>query len=165
MSGSEGIAPTVHGTALVLDGRGVLIRGPSGAGKSLLALALLDAWEARGAAAMLVADDRVGLDRADGAVVLRAPERIAGLIELRGRGIVARAYLPKAKLDLVVDLVDELERLPEEAEFQAIVMETEVVRCPVPRAGLVPLWHQMLLIKEALRAMPDEKPVTRQKDT
>lgn len=38
----------VHATGLVLGKTGLILRGPSGAGKSLLALELLDAWEARG---------------------------------------------------------------------------------------------------------------------
>ena len=37
----------IHATGLVLGTTGVILRGPSGAGKSLLALSLIEAWEAR----------------------------------------------------------------------------------------------------------------------
>jgi hypothetical protein len=54
---------------------------------------------------------------------------------------------------LVVDLVDTLERMVEE---DALVTELEgitLARCPVPRAGIVDSRHQVLLIREALRAL------------
>ncbi len=81
----------VHATGLALDGLGIILRGPSGAGKSLLALELLDRWEHRGWNALLVADDRLDLEAGPGGLTMHAPPAIAGLIELRGRGIVKRA--------------------------------------------------------------------------
>ena len=90
---------------------GVLLRGPSGAGKSDLTLRLID----RGA--VLVADDRVDLRRAGRGLVASAPTPLAGLIEVRGLGIVRLARLPEVELGLVVDLVplSSVERLPEPA--------------------------------------------------
>lgn len=58
--------------------RGVLIEGPSGAGKSDLALRCLDHGF------RLVSDDRVLLWAADGGLWGRAPDTLAGLIEVRG---------------------------------------------------------------------------------
>ena len=87
---SAPLPATIHGTALVLGQAGVLLRGRSGAGKSLLALALLERWALKGLAAGLVSDDRVILELVDGAIVMAAPPSIAGLIELRGRGIISR---------------------------------------------------------------------------
>ena len=46
----------VHATGLVLGRVGLMLRGPSGSGKSLLALALIEAWTARGKSARLVAE-------------------------------------------------------------------------------------------------------------
>jgi len=105
------IPDSLHGTVVALDGLGVLLRGASGAGKSDLALRLM----AEGA--MLVADDRVVLDAADGRVRASAPSSLAGLIELRGVGIVRRPFLASAPLALVVDLVapETVERMPEPA--------------------------------------------------
>ncbi|WP_417517130.1 HPr kinase/phosphorylase [Minwuia sp.] len=75
-------APPVHATCIARDGRGLLITGPSGSGKSDLALRML------GRGWLLVADDRTELDRQDGKVLASAPERLAGMIEVRGLGLL-----------------------------------------------------------------------------
>ena len=155
----------VHATGLVLGTTGVILRGPSGAGKSLLALELLDAWEARGIAAKLVSDDRIDLFAEIGGVTMRAPRSIEGLIELRGRGIVSRPFIRLAPLHLVVDLVPELERMVEEDALVTELLGVTLPRCPVPQAGIIDARHQLLLIKEALRAITPGKPAARQKDT
>ena len=98
----------VHGTAVALDGGAVLLRGPSGAGKSDLALRLIDQG------ARLVADDQVLLRRDGERVLARAPDALAGLIEIRGLGIVAAERIDDAPLVLLVDQVGPagVERLP-----------------------------------------------------
>jgi len=143
----------IHGTGLVLGTIGLLLRGPSGAGKSLLALALLDDAAAGRGHAMLVADDRIDLAIDSGRLVMRTPARIAGLIELRGRGIVSRPFVPQAGLDLVVDLVDTLERMPEPGAFSTALDGITIARAPVPRVGVAGLEHQLLLVREAARAV------------
>jgi hypothetical protein len=67
-----------------------------------------------GIAAMLVADDRVALETEDGTLTARAPEALAGLLEVRGLGLVRLPYLPQTRLDLVLDILPEGEipRLP-----------------------------------------------------
>lgn len=142
----------VHGTGLVLGETGVLLRGPSGAGKSTLSLALLDRWEGRGLDALLVADDRVDLIESEGGIVMVAPPQLAGLIELRGRGIVSRPHRHEAHLHLVLDLVPDLTRMVEEEELQTQVMGQILPRAPIPQAGVVSLGHQILLAAEAVRA-------------
>lgn len=99
----------VHGTAVAIDGRGVLLRGVPGAGKSDLALRLIDGG------ARLIADDRVDVRVADGRVAISAPTTLAGLIEARGVGIVPVGAVASAPLALVVDLVapDHVPRLPD----------------------------------------------------
>jgi HPr kinase/phosphorylase len=92
----------IHGTCVARDGAGVLILGPSGAGKSDLALRLLD----RGFS--LVADDQVEIS--DG--VARAPAGLAGLLEVRGIGIVQLPYLSDVKLNVIIALTEQPERLP-----------------------------------------------------
>jgi HPr kinase/phosphorylase len=92
----------IHGSCVARDGAGVLIVGASGAGKSDLALRLL------GRGFVLVADDQV--DVVDG--YARAPEALAGLLEVRGLGIVRLPCLSNVKLNLVIDLSDQSERLP-----------------------------------------------------
>ena len=155
----------VHATGLVLDGLGLILRGPSGAGKSLLALELLDQWEARGRPGMLVSDDRIDIAVEAGALVMSAPPQIAGLVELRGRGIVTRPYVARAPLHLVVDLVPVLERMVEESALETELEGVLIARCPVPQAGIIDSRHQLLLIGEALRSLAGNKPVARQKGT
>lgn len=142
----------VHGTGLVLGETGILLRGPSGAGKSVLSMALLDRWEGRGQPAFLVADDRVDIVETAESLTMLAPPRLAGLIELRGRGIVSRPHQQSARLDLVIDLVPELMRLVEEEELQTEILGHILPRAPVPQAGVVSLGHQELLVVEAVRA-------------
>lgn len=142
----------VHGTGLVLGEVGVLLRGPSGAGKSTLSLALLDRWEGRGQSAFLVADDRVDLLNDGQSLVMLAPPSLAGLIELRGRGIVSRPHRESSRLDLVIDLVPDFVRLLEEEELQTEMFGCTLPRAPVPQAGVVSLGHQVLLVVEAVRA-------------
>ncbi len=68
----------MHASCAARDQDGVLLMGPAGAGKSDLLLRLLDLGFA------LVADDQVELDGRDA----RPPELLAGLLEVRGLGIV-----------------------------------------------------------------------------
>jgi HPr kinase/phosphorylase len=106
----------VHGTAVAIDGEAILLRGPSGAGKSDLALRLIDGG------ADLVADDQALLRRGGERVVVSAPETIAGMIEVRGIGIVRIGAVAGAPLALIVDLLPsgEIERLPE-PRFEAVL--------------------------------------------
>lgn len=75
-------------TAVAIGGRALLIEGPSGCGKTSLALALID----RGA--VLVGDDGVLL-RVSGPLLHAAPPpATAGLVEVRGVGIVTLPAAP-----------------------------------------------------------------------
>jgi serine kinase of HPr protein (carbohydrate metabolism regulator) len=143
----------IHATGLVLGKAGLILRGVSGAGKSLLALELIDEWEARGLPAKLVSDDRIEIEAGSAGIVMHAPANIAGLIELRGRGIVERPFVRKAALHLVVDLIDDVERMVEEDQLVTTLEGVTLARCPVPRAGKVDSRHQLLLIREAVRAL------------
>jgi HPr kinase/phosphorylase len=111
------MSATVHGSAVLAGARAVLIRGHSGVGKSRLALELIGAGRAGALPfARLVGDDRVQLERAGGSLVVRPATAIAGLIEVRGLGIVRLPYEAAAVVGLVVDLGVECERLPNEEE-------------------------------------------------
>jgi serine kinase of HPr protein (carbohydrate metabolism regulator) len=102
-------AETVHATCVAIGDRGVLIQGRSGAGKSDLALRLID----RGA--ILVADDYTTLTREDGLLRASAPPTIAGMIEVRGIGILPSPYRDDVEVALVVDLDQAPERVPEDS--------------------------------------------------
>ena len=107
-------SPTIHASAVLVGARAVLIRGPSGSGKSRLALELIQA--ARGGTlrfARLVGDDRVHVEAAHGRLLVRPAAALAGMIELRGTGILKLPYEPSAVVGLVVDLAAAAaERLP-----------------------------------------------------
>jgi serine kinase of HPr protein (carbohydrate metabolism regulator) len=85
---------------------GILILGASGAGKSDLALRLI------AAGSTLVADDRTELFLRGGGLWARPPARIAGLIEVRGVGVLAIPYTEEVRIALAVSLVRKVVRLP-----------------------------------------------------
>src|SRR5690606_12118200 len=91
------------------------------------------------------------VEESDGLVMV-APPQLAGLIELRGRGIVSRPHQQRALLHLVIDLVPDLMRLVEEEELETEILDRTLARAPVPQAGVVSLGHQVLLVVEAIRA-------------
>jgi len=91
----------IHGTVLAWEGDAVLLRGKSGSGKSDLAWRTLQADEE----ARLVADDRVDVTTSPGGLTVSAPAGLAGLLEIRGLGLLELPYAPQADLRLIVDLV------------------------------------------------------------
>ena len=119
----------------------------------MLALSLLDRWEGRGLPAFLVADDRVDLVQTGHDLSMKAPESLAGLIELRGRGIVQRPHRSPVTLHLVIDLVPDMVRMLEEDAMVTEIAGTTIARAPVPTADVVSLGHQMLLVIEAMAAL------------
>jgi hypothetical protein len=94
-------------------GAGILLVGSSGSGKSDLALRLM------AAGAELVADDRSDLYLWRGRLYARAPARIAGLLEVRGVGILALPYARQVKVTLVAQLGKAGPRLPAHRRFRA----------------------------------------------
>jgi serine kinase of HPr protein (carbohydrate metabolism regulator) len=111
------VSELIHGTAVSITGKAVLIRGPSGSGKSDLALRCMTVAPAPllGAPALLVADDQVLAVRQGDRVLLRAPDAIGGRLEVRGIGLITVPFVSDAELALIVDLVSPgtLARMPE----------------------------------------------------
>ena len=104
--------------------RAALLRGPSGAGKSDLALRLTaGGWR-------LVGDDYVHVFASGGGLHVAPAERIAGLIEARGLGVVATGHLRLARVRLIVDCVQAaVERHPDPDQ-------AEIAGVRVPRLSL-----------------------------
>jgi HPr kinase/phosphorylase len=92
----------LHGSCVSKHEDAVLLVGPPGSGKSDLVLRLL----ARGFE--LVADDQV--DLIDG--IASCPAALAGLLEVRGLGVVQLPYRSGVRLALIVDLATSSDRLP-----------------------------------------------------
>ncbi len=122
---------TVHASAALVGERGVLVRGASGSGKSALVLALIADNPAANA---LVADDRVALAAVNGRIVASVPPALAGLIELRGQGILSQPHVSPAVIDLVVDLAPAADcpRLPEPAETRTSIAGIALPRLMLP---------------------------------
>lgn len=114
----------VHGTAVAAGDLAALIRGPSGSGKSDLALRFLQLrmrrpedtpLEPEFLEPSLVADDQVILKRDGHDVWAAPPDVLAGLLEVRGLGILKFPHRAPARLTLIVDLCSssEVDRLPD----------------------------------------------------
>lgn len=129
----------VHASCAARDGAGVLLLGAPGAGKSDLLLRLLDHGYA------LVADDRVEITGG----VARAPAALAGLIEVRGLGILRLPHVAQARLALAVELAPSA-RLPQPerrhglplvrvdaAQASAPARVTAALRCVLGELALV----------------------------
>src|ERR1700730_6363889 len=84
----------MHASCAARNGLGVLLIGVAGAGKSDLLLRLLDLGF------QLVADDRVEVDAGQA----WPPPPLAGLLEVRGLGIVRLPFVAPVRLALAVEL-------------------------------------------------------------
>jgi HPr kinase/phosphorylase len=108
--------PTVsrrHATAVSLYGEGVLILGESGVGKTDLALRLMDSG------ATLIGDDQCVLRVENERVWVEPVPSLAGVIELRGVGLIRVPYTDLAPVRLVVQCSHSLlsDRLPAHAKW------------------------------------------------
>lgn len=137
----------LHATSVGLkSGRSwhaVLLRGPSGSGKSDLALRLLEAG------GRLIADDQTHIVRKGRSIVATPPPSLAGMIEVRGLGIVKlarRQLLAGAPLALLVDLVPpaEVERMPEPKHERLVEIELPVLALSPFEASAVAKLHLAL---------------------
>lgn len=111
-------AINIHGTAIIVGTTGLLFVGPSGSGKSALAFACLASARMRGLFAALVSDDQVFVSQQGSHLLAERARTIAGLIELRGSGLVATDSHPAALLHYAILPVDlaRAPRLPPEDE-------------------------------------------------
>lgn len=119
----------LHASCVVVGEAGILITGEPGAGKSALARTLIMAGRAKGAFAALISDDRVLLSSRNGRLVARPHPAIAGLLEVRGTGIVPVQWEAATVIGLVADLHNSpVPRLPEEAGRAVTLLGIELPR-------------------------------------
>jgi len=144
-------SPTIHASAVLVGAKAALIRGPAGSGKSALAIALLrSAQQGALAFAHLVADDRAALQVCSGRLLVRPAQALAGMIELRGLGILRFPFEPVAVIGAVVDLAAvDAARLPADVAMTATVQGVTLSRLPVA-PGIDPLGPVLAF----LRAQP-----------
>jgi HPr kinase/phosphorylase len=117
----------MHASCAARDGWGVLLTGAPGSGKSDLLLRLLD----RGF--VLVADDQVEIGT-DG--MARPPEPLAGLLEVRGLGVMRFPFLSAARPVLVAELVaGPVPRLPEPRRDNLLRLPTIAIDPRPPSAA------------------------------
>jgi HPr kinase/phosphorylase len=146
----------VHGTTVALQlgadqWYAALIRGASGQGKSDLALRCLAQpltdllpVHIHGDRARLVADDRTDIavytPRAGPIVTAGVPASIAGLLEVRGLGLIAVPYVAAARLVLVVDLAvsGDVPRHPEHDTAAISPIGTILTQTAAPAVAVLP---------------------------
>lgn len=122
----------IHGTAIVIAETGLLFLGPSGIGKSSLAFACLAAARPLGLHAALIADDRVFMSRRDSEIIAECPPSIAGLMEIRGTGIIRIPHASPARIHFAILPAEpgNAVRLPDENELIEVAdgMQLPVIR-------------------------------------
>ena len=90
----------------------------------------------------------MALERIEGEIVVRAPEKIAGLLEVRGVGLIRMDYANSARLRLIVDLVaaGEVPRLPPDSLPREVILGIEVpVTMAEPHENSAPEKLKLLL--------------------
>ena len=80
---------------------------------------------------MLVADDRVEVEHG----IARPPPRLAGLLEVRGLGILRLPHVPSARLALAVELAAVTPRLPAPATHAELGLPLVAVDARSPSAA------------------------------
>jgi serine kinase of HPr protein (carbohydrate metabolism regulator) len=98
--------------------------GASGVGKSDLALRLIDSG------ATLVADDQVHVEAGETGLLGRPAEALAGLLEVRGLGILRLPYCEVSPLGLVVELdrTEIMARLPTRSTYSLLGTDLRYLR-------------------------------------
>ena len=134
---AENSRAVIPGTTISRRGRAALIRGSPGSGKSDLALRALTLplqlpGETDAVTFEFVSDDQTVIERRSGGLLVSAPETIAGLIEVRGVGIIDWPHRDNVPLQLVADTgAQTIRRLPEAAQTHCQLLEVVVDRIDI----------------------------------
>lgn len=130
----------IHATAIVIGRTGLLFVGPSGSGKSELAFSFMTEAERCGLETALVADDQVFMTYVDGRVMVERPTAIAGLLELRGSGIIKVKSVASAVMNYAIttELYPEMPRLPPDSETFHLGNDAALPLIRIPRDSIMP---------------------------
>jgi serine kinase of HPr protein (carbohydrate metabolism regulator) len=130
----------LHATAITVQNTGILFTGPSGSGKSELAFSFLTEAERCGLPAALIADDQIFVYHDGDNIIAERPDAIAGLLELRGSGIVSVKSVARAPLHFAVTTVLSTEnpRLPEDDEMFLLPCGGYLPLLRIPLSSLTP---------------------------
>ena len=130
-----------HACALEINEIGIIIKGKSGSGKTSLMLGLLEHAKLEKLNALLIADDQVFLNVDDEKLIASAPENTAGLVELRGYGILKTPHKKSCEIKVVINILqdEKIERMPDEKHYPF-----ETLRLPLIE---VPQRHESLAVR------------------
>lgn len=121
-----------HACALEINEIGILIKGHSGTGKTSLMLSLLERAKLENLNGLMIADDQVILKRDQNQLIANTPKSIAGLIELRGHGIIKKPYKPSCDIKLIVHILEDekIDRMPEQKYYNFEDLDLPMVEVP-----------------------------------
>lgn len=94
----------------------------------------------------MISDDYTVLTREHGALIASAPGTIAGLIEVRGLGIVTVPHVDKVPVALVVRLSDAPERMPPGDDVRSIAGVSVREVAIDPRSASAPIKVELALL-------------------
>ena len=151
----ERLAPeeTLSGDLVVVYGKGIMITGESGMGKSEIAMELVRDGQ------VLIADDRVDVQKIHNTIYGQAPALLRGMLEIRGIGIIdvermfgANKLAERHRVDLVINLVryeasEEYERIGDEMTSSTRIMGISI---PVMSLPVSPGRSMCALIESAV---------------
>ena len=151
----ERLAPeeTLSGDLVVVYGKGIMITGESGMGKSEIAMELVRDGQ------VLIADDRVDVQKIHNTIYGQAPALLRGMLEIRGIGIIdvermfgANKLAKRHRVDLVINLVryeasEEYERIGDEMTSSTRIMGISI---PVMSLPVSPGRSMCALIESAV---------------
>ncbi len=145
----------LHGSAFAYGGSGCLIMGASGMGKSRITA------EAMMMGAKLIGDDRLTLQPMMGMVAVAQVPELAGILELRGMGLIRmNDTTTKHVLHLVIELDPAAsERLPELQKRQFLGIDVPYLRlAPAPQTSAALILHYLKAMQEGRVLPTDWKP-------
>ncbi len=123
---------THHACALQINQTGILIKGQSGSGKTSLMMGLLERAKQENTNGFLVADDQVSLIRENDNLIAITPKQIAGMVEIRGFGIVNYEYKKNCEINLVAEIIEDeaMERMPHQKFWEHQSIKVPLVQVP-----------------------------------